>query len=153
MLHVFFSAFFSCVLDWIGLILVWFERSLHSAQASRQSYPWLLNHDVRSGRKDAHSHGRLQAAQGRMCEDKESFLWNCVTLCRFTYSKSVTSHGITTEMCFQKLILGKWKLDYVFIHTYEIVLSRIYMYMTQMLVKVPLFDKDSLSYKSLSRFA
>ena len=24
------------------LILVWFERSLHSAQVNRQSYPWLL---------------------------------------------------------------------------------------------------------------
>ena len=35
-----FFAFFSGVLDWIVLILVWFERSLHSAQVSRQSYPW-----------------------------------------------------------------------------------------------------------------
>ena len=32
--------FFSAVLDWIVLILLWFERSLHSAQASGQSYPW-----------------------------------------------------------------------------------------------------------------
>ena len=29
-----FFAFFSCVLDWIVLILVWFERSLHFAQVS-----------------------------------------------------------------------------------------------------------------------
>ena len=35
-----FFAFFSGVLDWIVLILVWFERSLHSAQVSRQSCPW-----------------------------------------------------------------------------------------------------------------
>ena len=28
--------------NWIVLILVWFERSLHPAQASRQSCPWLL---------------------------------------------------------------------------------------------------------------
>ena len=35
-----FFAFFSGVLDWIVLILVWFERSLHSAQVSGQSYPW-----------------------------------------------------------------------------------------------------------------
>ena len=35
-----FFACFSGVLDWIVLILVWFERSLHSAQVSRQSYPW-----------------------------------------------------------------------------------------------------------------
>ena len=35
-----FFASFSGVLDWIVLILVWFERSLHSAQVSRQSYPW-----------------------------------------------------------------------------------------------------------------
>ena len=37
-----FSASFSGVLDWIVLILVWFERSLHSAQVSRQSCPWPL---------------------------------------------------------------------------------------------------------------
>ena len=38
----FFFAFFSGVLDWIVLILVWFERSLHSAQVSGQSCPWPL---------------------------------------------------------------------------------------------------------------
>ena len=37
-----FFASFSGVLDWIVLILVWFERSLHSAQVSGQSCPWLL---------------------------------------------------------------------------------------------------------------
>ena len=37
-----FFASFSSVLDWIVLILVWFERSLHSAQVSRQSCPWQL---------------------------------------------------------------------------------------------------------------
>ena len=37
-----FFASFSGVLDWIVLILVWFERSLHSAQVSRQSCPWQL---------------------------------------------------------------------------------------------------------------
>ena len=41
MLHGFF-AFFYGVLDWIVLILVWFERSLHSAQVSGQSCPWPL---------------------------------------------------------------------------------------------------------------
>jgi len=35
-----FFAFFSGVLVWILLIPVWFERSLHSAQVSGQSYPW-----------------------------------------------------------------------------------------------------------------
>ena len=35
-----FSAFFSGVLDWIVLILVWFERFLHSVQVSGQSCPW-----------------------------------------------------------------------------------------------------------------
>ena len=34
-----FVAFFSGVLDWIVLILVWFERSLHSAQVIGQSCP------------------------------------------------------------------------------------------------------------------
>ena len=34
-----FFAFFSGVLDWIMLILVWFERTLHSVQVSGQSYP------------------------------------------------------------------------------------------------------------------
>ena len=37
-----FFASFSGVLDWIVLILVWFERSLHSAQVSEQSCPWPL---------------------------------------------------------------------------------------------------------------
>ena len=35
-----FFAFFYGVLDWIVLNLVWFERSLHSAQVSGQSCPW-----------------------------------------------------------------------------------------------------------------
>ena len=37
-----FFASFSGVLDWIVLILVWFERSLRSAQVSGQSCPWPL---------------------------------------------------------------------------------------------------------------
>ena len=37
-----FFALFSGVLDWIVLILVWFERSLHSAHISGQSCPWPL---------------------------------------------------------------------------------------------------------------
>ena len=37
-----FFASFSGVLDWIVLILIWFERSLHSAQVSRQSCTWRL---------------------------------------------------------------------------------------------------------------
>ena len=37
-----FFASFSCVLDWIVLIVVWFERSLHSAQVSEESCPWPL---------------------------------------------------------------------------------------------------------------
>ena len=37
-----FFASFSGVLDWIVLILVWFERSLKSAQVSGQSCPWTL---------------------------------------------------------------------------------------------------------------
>ena len=35
-----FFAFFSGVLNWIVLNLVWFERSLHSAHVSVQSCPW-----------------------------------------------------------------------------------------------------------------
>ena len=35
-------AFCSGTLDWIVLILVWFKRSLYSAQVSRQSCPWAL---------------------------------------------------------------------------------------------------------------
>ena len=38
MLH----AFFSGLRKWIVLILIWFERSLHSAQVSGQSCPWPL---------------------------------------------------------------------------------------------------------------
>ena len=37
-----FFAVFSGVLDWIVFILVWFERSLRSAQVSGQSCPWPL---------------------------------------------------------------------------------------------------------------
>ena len=37
-----FFASFSGVLDWIVLILVWFERSLYSAQVSEESCPWPL---------------------------------------------------------------------------------------------------------------
>ena len=37
-----FFASFSGDLDWIVLILVWFERSLHSAQVSKESCPWML---------------------------------------------------------------------------------------------------------------
>ena len=37
-----FFVFFSGVLDWIVLILMWFERSIHSEQVSGQSYPWPL---------------------------------------------------------------------------------------------------------------
>ena len=64
--------------------------------------------------------------------------------------------------CFRILILGKWKLDYMFIHSHvqnhsklpvhESVNSK-FTKLTQMLVKMPLFDKDSLSYESFSRFA
>ena len=48
MLHG-FSTFFSGVLDWIPLIMVWFERSLHSTPVRGQSL-----------------HGRLRVAQGQM---------------------------------------------------------------------------------------
>ena len=37
-----FFASFSGVLDWIVLILVWFERPLHSTQVSEESCPWPL---------------------------------------------------------------------------------------------------------------
>ena len=37
-----FFACFSSVLDWIVLLLVWFERSLHSAQVSKESCHWPL---------------------------------------------------------------------------------------------------------------
>ena len=37
-----FFPVFSGVLSWSVLTLVWFERSLHSAQVSRQSWPWPL---------------------------------------------------------------------------------------------------------------
>ena len=37
-----FFACFSGALDWIVLILVWFERPLHSAQVSEESCPWPL---------------------------------------------------------------------------------------------------------------
>ena len=37
-----FFASFSGVLDWIVLILVWFERSLHSTQVTEERCPWTL---------------------------------------------------------------------------------------------------------------
>ena len=43
------------------LILVWFERSLHSAQVSEESCPWpLKTDDVTVGRKDLDPHGRFR---------------------------------------------------------------------------------------------
>ena len=59
-----FFAFFSGVLDGIVLILVWFGRSLHSAQVRGPS----LTVTVTRGRKDVDLHGRLRALQGRMGE-------------------------------------------------------------------------------------
>ena len=56
-----FFALFSGLIDQIMLILVWFERSPHTAQVSRQSCPWLL-----SGRKDVDPHRRLQAVHWQM---------------------------------------------------------------------------------------
>ena len=38
----FFCLYSPGVLDWVVLILVWFERSFPFAQVSGQSYPWLL---------------------------------------------------------------------------------------------------------------
>ena len=73
-----FFALFSGVLDWIVLILVWFERSPHSAHVSGQSCPWPLKElcheiqanektdDVTSGRRDVDPHGQLWVAQGWM---------------------------------------------------------------------------------------
>ena len=61
-----FFAFFSSVLDWIVLILVLFERSLHCAHVSGQSCPWpLKTDDVTSGRRDVDPHGRLRGALKR----------------------------------------------------------------------------------------
>ena len=40
--HMYVFAFFSSLLDCLVLILVWFERSVHSAQGSGQSCPWDL---------------------------------------------------------------------------------------------------------------
>ena len=55
-----FFAFFSGVLDRIVLILVWFERCLHSARISGQSCPCPSPDDVTSGRRDVDPHGRLR---------------------------------------------------------------------------------------------
>ena len=62
-----FFASFSGVLDWIVLILVWFERSLHSTQVTEDSCPWTLKtDDVTKGGKDLDPHGRLRAVQGQI---------------------------------------------------------------------------------------
>ena len=42
MLHGFLPFSPMSLTELCSWILVWFERSLHSAQVSRQSYPWLL---------------------------------------------------------------------------------------------------------------
>ena len=57
-----FFASFSGVLDWIVLILVWFERSLHSAHVSGQSCPWPLKLMTSQAEK---RRGSERAAQGR----------------------------------------------------------------------------------------
>ena len=53
--HGFLPFNFSGVLDSIVPLLVWFERSLHSAQ---------LSDDITSGRRDMDRHGWLEVAQG-----------------------------------------------------------------------------------------
>ena len=58
-----FFAFFPGVVDWIMLILVWFERSLHSAHVSGKSCPWPLKLMMSQAEK---RRGSEQAAQGRM---------------------------------------------------------------------------------------
>ena len=59
--HGFFAFFL-----WIMLILVWFERSLHPAQLSREWSLTTKTNYITSGRRDVDLHERLQAAQGRM---------------------------------------------------------------------------------------
>ena len=49
------------------LILVWFERSLHSAKVNGQSCSLTVKtDDVAKGRKDVDPHGQLQVVQGRV---------------------------------------------------------------------------------------
>ena len=63
----FFSLFLRCPwLDWIVLLLVWFVRSLHSAQLSGQSYHWplkLMTSQFNSRNVDPHGRlpGRLRS--------------------------------------------------------------------------------------------
>ena len=59
-----FFYLFHVVRDWIVLILVWFERSLHSTQVSGQSCPWPLklktSQAVEGTRICTGGHGRLR---------------------------------------------------------------------------------------------
>ena len=61
-------AFFSGVLDWIVLLLVWFKRSLHSAHVGRQICPWPLElmTSLVSTRRDVDLHGQLWVTQEQM---------------------------------------------------------------------------------------
>ena len=71
-----FFASFSGVLDCIVLILVWFERSLHSAELSGQNWSLTFKtNDVTKGRKDVDPHGRLQGVQGRNGLTTRADIW------------------------------------------------------------------------------
>ena len=66
-----FFAFFSSVPEWIVLILVWFERSLHSAQVSGQRYPWqsklMMSQAVERMRICTGCYGRLRGEWVNWC--------------------------------------------------------------------------------------
>ena len=64
--YIVYFALFCSVLYWIVFMLVWFERSLHSAQVSGQSCPWPLklmtSHGVEGTWIPTGGSGRLRGA-------------------------------------------------------------------------------------------
>ena len=71
-----FFAFFTGLLDWIILILVWFERSFHPAQVSFKRCPSLTikTDGVTSSTNYMDVHGPLRAAQGRIGQYHQSWM-------------------------------------------------------------------------------
>ena len=62
-----FLAFFSCLLDQLMLILVWFKRTSSPCTSQLTKLSLYLKTDgVKSGKRELDSHRRLGAIQGRM---------------------------------------------------------------------------------------
>ena len=103
-----FFASFSGILDWIVLILVWFERSLHSVQVSGQSCPWPLKlmTSKRVERTWIHmgGYGRFRGEWVKDFSDTKVVYQKIVELLVFVWTNTVT------HLLCRNLLLSIWLL-------------------------------------------